>query len=248
MSRGGLGPFDGLWNEAGVGFEEESESVCHSNTRLEEPQVSWPNDREQVEVAFAEGTAPPLTKLAMDRIAKEQFELGGLAPFFRKSELVEFFKNPDLRPTLMAAAGTRQRRTYDAQKARREAIANGLERRFGKWRFAAIARVPPRRFIDEISGLEVVGGLVLRDTRIRDTLVVGYSTAAEMKRRRRLTWYDKDRLPVAADEEAIAEVINSREAEIDEILDTISTAAVPPSAAVTNEVNEILQSLWPDES
>ena len=97
-------------------------------------------------------------------------------------------------PVLIVDARNRGTGWYELEVAldrRLEAISKGLERRLGRWRFAAIARLPEQVHVDEVSGAEVKGGLLLRDTKTAEPLAVSYVTATEMKRRRRLTFYDK---------------------------------------------------------
>ena len=183
--------------------------------------------REEVEAAYSGGgNLPRHTRREMIQLAKTYFGLRGMADFFRKHELVEFFSNPDWRPTLLAVAELRQRAASEARESRRRAIAKGLERRPGKWRFVAMAHLPPHTFFDEILGSEVKGGLMLRDTRTRGQLAVGYTTATEMKRRRRLMYYDRDRLPVATDAEAGAENVDRIDTEIEEILNSFQNPAL----------------------
>ena len=183
---------------------------------------------------FAEQSVPGYTRLEMINLAKAYFGLSGMANSFHKHELVEYFADPSRRPSIQAVVEDRREQAGAARTARLETITKGLERRPGRWRFAAVARLPEHVHVDEVSGAEVKGGLLLRDTKTAEPLAVGYVTATEMKRRRRLTFYDKDRLPMVGQVQSAAPITDRIDAAIDKILDSHPIVAAEVAGGTTS--------------
>ena len=170
-----------------------------------------------------------------------------------KSELAEYFRNPDLRPTIQERLEDRHRKAQERVAARHEAVAEGLSQRPGKWRFVAIARLPRGSYEDAISGLEFRDGTVIRDMITKEALPVANTTATHLRRRKRLPGFDEDRLPVAEDGGAAA--VRAGEEEIQQILDSIPApsapgadpaSAAPGAMARVREIVELRRSLFPE--
>ena len=207
----------------------------------------WPRDGQEAEDRFTtDGVDPAMTRADLVQIGRDLYGLIGVQ-FYRKDELVQFFENPDLRPTILTAVGDRQAAANQVRTARRQALVEALKRWPGKWRFAAVAKLPKRRYVDEITGSDVVGGLVLRDLRRRQNLIVGNGTARELRRRRKLPWFDVERLPSLGEAEPPSLVGPTNE-EIDGTLDTFPSASAPTARKTVGAVDQILESLWPDEA
>lgn len=204
--------------------------------------VGLPTSRAEVEEMYSSGEEPPFTKAEMDLLARKYFGLHGHPGHMRKHELIMYFKNPAMRPTLQEQAENRIRRAYERVLERREAIGEGLKPRPGRWRFGAIAKLARGHHIDAITGREFNNGIVVRDLRTREVLPVAGTTATEMKRRKQLPWYDIDRLPVSSGPD---EAGKSWDEQIQQILDSIQQT---PKAASTfsSEVEEILNSHLPE--
>lgn len=208
--------------------------------------MTLPTNREGVEDAYAVGNDPSFTKAEMVRLAREYFRLPSAVRRLSKSELAEYFREPDRRPTVHATMQDRHRRAQKQQAIRRDAINEGLRQRPGKWRFAAMARLPRGTYEDAISGLEFSDGVLVRDRSTKEILPVANTTVTDLRRRKRMPSFDTNRLPVAEDGGAAA--VPAREEEIEQILDSVPALPASESAASAREVDEILQSLFPEQA
>ena len=208
--------------------------------------MTLPTNREEVEDAYAVGNDPSFTKAEMVRQAREYFGLSSMVRRLSKSELAEFFREPDRRPTILAIMQDRHREAQKQQAIRRDAINEGLGQRPGKWRFAAMARLPRGTYEDAISGVEFSDGVLVRDRVTKEILPVANTTVTDLKRRGRMPWFDMNRLPVAEDGGAAA--VPAREEEVQQILDSVPAPPASESAAIARKVEEILQSLSPKQA
>ena len=75
--------------------------------------VRLPTSRPEVEEMYSSGEEPPFTKAEMDLLARKYFGLLGHPGHMRKHELIMYFKNPAMRPTLQEQAENRIKRAYE---------------------------------------------------------------------------------------------------------------------------------------
>jgi hypothetical protein len=201
-----------------------------------------PRNREELEEMFSGGRDPGFTKAELLRFAREFMGLKSHARWMRKSDLITYFQNPDMRPTILAQARKRSRSAQEGVAERRRAVEDGLRERPGKWRFGAVSRLSAGSRIDAITGREFSDGIIVRDLRTKEYLQVANTTATEMRRRRRLLWFDITRLPVA-DKKTEGEETSDRM--IDENLESVPSTQVAPELP-SPTIDELLDHLLSD--
>jgi hypothetical protein len=179
-----------------------------------------PRSREETEAVFANGDDPSFTKEDLLFLAREYHGMPGSVRYLDRAQVAELLGDPDRRPTLMAIMEDRYRAAYERQAERRTAIVEGLRSRPGRWRFAAIGKFANNLRTDDISGLEFSSGLLVRDTKTHETLSVGGPTATVMRKRKQLTYYDIDRLPVVGSPTP-SEETDTQDEVVEQILDSI---------------------------
>lgn len=182
--------------------------------------MALPTSRAEVEELFADGDVSWLTRDDLVQLARSYFGMQRHARHMRRAELAEFFTDADRRPLLLDTVETRLGQASRRRADRNRAIADGLDVRRGKWRFAAIAMIDGGRQVDDVSGLKSTRGVLVRDTATKDSLAVGGLTVTAMRNRHQLPWYDIDRLPVIGGHpENAAE--DTKGTEIHRLLDSI---------------------------